>query len=116
MFDFEKLIVYSKAKDQYESSIKILKENPAIEKNLQHQLKRASSSVILNIAEGSGRFSKADKRYFYIMARGSVYECVAILDLLREEKLVNSYQFERNYSSLEELSKMLLALINFQTK
>lgn len=115
MFDFENLIVYSKSKSQYRNIIKFLKANPDIDKSLQNQLKRASSSVILNIAEGSGRFTKADKKYFYVMAQGSVYECMAIFDLLREEKLLSSNQFDRNYTSLEELSKILLDLIKSQT-
>jgi hypothetical protein len=31
-------------------------------------------SIVLNIAEGSGRFSNADKRNFYIIARSSIFE------------------------------------------
>jgi four helix bundle protein len=46
------------------------------------QLRRASLSIVLNIAEGSGRFTKPAKRNFYVIAKGSVYECSALFDIL----------------------------------
>ena len=39
--------------------------------NLRDQLLRASESIVLNIAEGAGRFGADDKRRFYRMACGS---------------------------------------------
>ena len=50
---------------------------------LRDQLERASLGVVLNIAEGAGRRSAADKRRFYEMARGSATETAAITDVLR---------------------------------
>ena len=47
---------------------------------LRDQLDRASSSVVLNVAEGAGRTTTPDKRRFYLIARGSAYECAAIID------------------------------------
>jgi four helix bundle protein len=52
------------------------------------QLHRASLSIVLNIAEGSGKPTKADKRRFYAIAFGSVRETQAILGLLKEEKAI----------------------------
>lgn len=49
---------------------------------LRDQLDRASASVVLNIAEGAGRRTAAEKASFYAIARGSAAECAAILDLL----------------------------------
>jgi four helix bundle protein len=68
---------------------------------------------MLNIAEGSGRFTKRDKRNFYIISRGSVFECIAIFDLLQITEQINKAEFNSFYSKLEEISKMLFALINF---
>ena len=52
---------------------------------LRDQLLRASSSVVLNLAEGSGRFSVKDQKRFYRIALGSVREVEAILDLQSRE-------------------------------
>ena len=68
MFDFEKLEVYKKAKELNKEVLKFLKENKQIDSYLRDQLRRASISAVINIAEGSGKFSKADKRNFYTTA------------------------------------------------
>ena len=49
--------------------------------NLRDQLTRASSSVVLNIAEGFGSSSRGVKRRHYEIAQGSATECIAILEL-----------------------------------
>ena len=49
--------------------------------DLRDQLLRASSSVVLNTAEGFGSSSRGIKRRHYEIARGSAIECVAILDV-----------------------------------
>ena len=53
----------------------------ALSSNLRDQLLRASSSVVLNIAEGFGSSSRGVKRRHYSIARGSAIECMAVLDL-----------------------------------
>lgn len=52
---------------------------------LSDQLDRASLSVALNIAEGAGRSSPRDQARHYAIARGSAFECLAVLDLLELE-------------------------------
>lgn len=115
MFDFEKLVVYKKAKAFYKTlqiEILPLKEMDQVLKN---QLRRSSSSIVLNIAEGCSRFSKADKRNFYVIARGSVFESVAILDLLKENEMITAEKFQSLHSLAEELSRILFALLSHQT-
>ena len=51
---------------------------------LRDQLLRASSSVVLNIAEGSGKLTAADRRKFYSIALGSLRESMAALELRGE--------------------------------
>lgn len=48
---------------------------------LREQLQRAASSIVLNLAEGTGRASPADQKRFFTIAFGSLRECQAILDL-----------------------------------
>ncbi len=66
---------------------------------------------MLNISEGSGRFTKPDKRNFYVIARGSAFECVAIFDSLKDLKTIDDIRFQQFYTTLEEISKMLYSLI-----
>lgn len=55
---------------------------PAARADLRSQLRRASASVLLNVAEGASEFSPDEKARFYRMSRRSAAECMAILELL----------------------------------
>ena len=110
MFEFEKLSVYHKAKS-YHSRVQGLIDDPRLKPHQRDQLSRASMSILLNIAEGSGRFTRPSKRNFYIIARGSVFECVAILDILRSGQLISNVDYQEYYSALDELSRILYSLV-----
>ncbi len=114
MFDFEKLKVYQNAKILNKAVLSFLKNRKEIDYYIRDQLKRASISTVINIAEGSGKFSKADKKNFYTISRGSVYECVSLFELIFEEGQATREEFNYFYHNFEELSKMLLGLINSQ--
>ncbi|MDN5215360.1 four helix bundle protein [Fulvivirgaceae bacterium BMA12] len=111
MFDFQKLEVYAKAKTFNSSVQKLLQSITHVNSSNKNQLQRAAFSIMLNIAEGSGRFTKPDKKNFYVIARGSTFECVAILDFWKDENIISEDQFSKLYCASEELSKMLFALI-----
>lgn len=115
MFDFERFPVYQKAEVYYTDILQILLQ-PRIDKNLKSQLRRASLSIVLNIAEGSGKFTKNDKKNFYIIAKGSVNECIAILRILLIEKHVRQSTYNNLYEKLTVLAKMLSGLINTMTE
>lgn len=91
-----------------------LRENKFLDNYLRDQFKRASVSIIINIAEGSGKFSKADKRNFYTISRGSVYECVSLLEIILDENQIEKDRFEYFIKQYEEISKMLFGLIKSQ--
>ncbi|MCB9222888.1 MAG: four helix bundle protein [Crocinitomicaceae bacterium] len=109
-FEFQKLEVYKKAKFFHEKA-KELVANNKLSNYSKDQLSRASFSVVLNIAEGSGRFSKADRRNFFVITRSSVFECVAILDVLKDEKIIKLEEYEEMENYADELSRMLFAMI-----
>ncbi len=111
MFEFEKLIVYQKAKLFDQNVLSFVYANSSIDKVITNQLKRASLSIPLNIAEGTGRKSSADRRNFYVIARGSAFECAAIFDILKERKNINTDTYNDFYENTEELSMMLFAMI-----
>ena len=110
MFDFEKLEVYKKAKF-FNSEIRHFVKSTKLDPTTKDQLRRASFSVVLNIAEGSGRFTKRDRRNFYIISRSSIFECVAILDVLKDEQVLDESRYQKFYLNAEEISKMLFAMI-----
>ena len=58
----------------------VLEQIPRGHAPLADQLRRASVSILLNIAEGSGKLTFVDKAKFYGIARGSSMECGAALD------------------------------------
>ena len=71
----------------YSIAVEFYKEIQALKlpRHLHEQCQRASSSIALNLAEGSGRATKADQGRFFSIAFGSLRECVAILDLVTAE-------------------------------
>jgi len=115
VFDFEKFPVYKLALDYArEAEALLLQLDLPKNSRIADQLSRASLSIALNVAEGAGRYGKADKKHFYITARGSVFECVAILDILFAKAKIDQAIHAKQYVILEELSKMLSGLINSQ--
>jgi len=60
--------------------------------HLKDQLIRASSSIALNLAEASGERTSKEKERLYTIARGSLLECEAILELeeIHDPKLANT--------------------------
>ena len=78
---------------------------------LRDQLDRASISIVLNIAEGCGRRSPADKGRFYSMARGSATECAAILDLLAARRLLDDRLRNHARALLVRIIQMLSRLV-----
>jgi len=110
MFDFEKLEVYQVVKGQNLKALAEISQSTLIDIYIKDQWKRASLSALLNLAEGTGRMSVQDKKHFYTIARGSVFECAAILDLLHEMKIVEEEFYNELYAGYEQCSKMLLAM------
>ena len=110
MFEFQNLEVYKKAKSFQLECKNIILSNK-LDNYVKDQLGRASFSIVLNIAEGSGKFSKPDRKNYFVTARGSVFECVAILDILNDGGIIKSDSFETYLKSADELSRILYAMI-----
>ena len=84
----------------------VVKWLPLSRTELSDQLDRASISVPLNIAEGSGRSTPREQARHYTIARGSAVECLACLDLL---------ELESSAPSSAEARAILLRLLNVLT-
>jgi len=110
MFDFQKLEVYRKAKALH-CELKVLISEKHLKYPEKDQLYRASFSIALNLAEGSGRFSKRERKNFFVIARSSVFECVAILDILKDGSDISELEYSNFESKADELSRMIYGLI-----
>ena len=79
----EKLDVYQKAIQFLAIAFKLIDSAPKGNSSVIDQLKRASQSSVLNIAEGAGYPSKAKSMHHFAIARGSALECGAALDIFK---------------------------------
>ena len=78
----EKLDVYRLAMSYVEWVYQRSSGLNGVHRTARDQWLRASQSVPLNIAEGNGKSSVADRRRYFEIARGSTLECAAIQDVL----------------------------------
>ena len=80
LLDAERLDVYRVALEFQSRAAGLALRADAV---VRDQLRRASLSIVLNIADGAGQRSRAQTRHLYAIARGSAMESAAILDVLR---------------------------------
>ena len=80
VLDHERLDVYPLALDFVVFANGIVEALPRGRSHLADQFTRASTSIVLTIAEGAGKRSKGNKRRYYLTARGSATESAALAD------------------------------------
>ena len=78
---------------------------------LKDQIRRASVSIVANIAEGFARRSDKDFAYFLNVSRSSVAEVQSHLYIALDLEYVNQEDFEVVYGKLEEVSRMIFGLV-----
>ena len=106
-FAFEKLIVYQKSVDFADAVCSTTDQFQRGYGFLVDQLNRAALSIASNIAEGNGRFTKADRKHFFGIARGSAQECVPQLEIAKRRGLISEAKHNEFKLQLEEISRML---------
>ena len=109
-FDHERLDVYWLSLDFLVLAEKLIGALPKGRSHLSDPLTRASLSIVLNIAEGAGKVSPADKRRYYLSARGSATECAALLDVYLRVKLAHEADHRSGKESLLRIVSMLIRL------
>ena len=82
-FGHEQLDVYRVSMRYVPWAYEVAKGLKGIDRHARDQLLRASQSIPLNIAEGNGKGTNADRRRFFEIARGSALECASIQDCLQ---------------------------------
>jgi len=109
-FDHEKLKVYQLALKFNEFAYKICSKLD-YRLDIRSQLDRASNSIVLNIAEGNGKYSKKDRCRFFDISIGSSFESAGCLDILNVRKLINADELNKGKQTLKEIVSMLIGLI-----
>jgi len=109
-FDHEKLDVYQHSL-RFCSFVGEVIDKITARAAAKDQLDRASTSIPLNIAEGNGKFSNADRARFLEIARGSSVECAACLDVLAVRQLISEDQAVTGKEQLVPIVNMLMGLL-----
>ena len=109
-FDFEKLDVYAASLDFVVVARALRQRLPPGNGDLADQLTRAASSIVLNIAEGTGAFRGDDKAHKYRSARGSAFACAAVLDIMTKLDLADATEVRNGRELLERIGAMLTQL------
>jgi four helix bundle protein len=107
MLSFQSLDVYQRSADLLTIAVEITRSVPRGSGPTCDQLKRAATSVLLNIAEAAGRTGRADAARAYAIARGSAMETAAALHALRILEVVD----ERTYRRATELAARIVAML-----
>jgi len=109
--DFRELQVWEKAHrlalGVYEATALFPKEETY---GITAQMRRAASSVPMNIAEGCGRLGDAELNRFLHIAAGSARELDYQLLLARDLGMLNIHAYEELLAHVQEVQRMLAAL------
>jgi four helix bundle protein len=103
-FDHEKLRAYQEALRFVAWSGPVIEALP-LKLAVRDQLDRASTSVVLNLAEGNGKRQPRDRCRYLDSARGSAVECAACLDVLVVRKQLSP-------STADEGKSILLGVVS----
>ena len=106
-FDHEKLDVFQVSLDFIVLIEEITKRFPEGRAYLVDQIRRAGSSISLNIAEGAGEFSENEKNRFYRIAKRSATECAGIFEVCNRLNIIE----EKNYLEGRELLLRIVAML-----
>jgi four helix bundle protein len=111
MLSFQRLDVYQRSIQFLALASEVAEVLPRGHFERADQLMRAAEAVLRNIAEGAGRWSRADMSKHYKIARGEAMECAASLDVLKLRHLIDQRRYERGIELLEAVVAMLTKMI-----
>ncbi|MFT4644574.1 MAG: four helix bundle protein [Planctomycetota bacterium] len=116
IFKFEELKVYQLSLNIVDEVYALTNKYPKDELyGLVSQFRRASVSIALNIAEGSGSTDKNFNRYLGI-ANDSLKECIVCLTISKRRNYISSVENEKQRDSLLVIAKMITNLRKYLNK
>ena len=100
--------VYQDAKELFILILAVIKKIPKEYRfELGSQVIRSALSILLNIAEGSGKNSDKELNRFIDISLGSLNETLAATDVLKDAKLITESDFNRIFKLIDEISNQL---------
>jgi four helix bundle protein len=112
MQNYKDLLVWQKS---HEFAIGIYKSLATFPKeetyNLVSQIKRASTSIPTNIAEGTGRYTQKDFAGFLQNALGSIHEVEYLILLSKDLGFLEDKLYFTHFHHINEIKAMLISLI-----
>jgi four helix bundle protein len=111
---FEDILAWQKARELNVVIYKLTSRGHfARDFHLRDQMRRATISIMANIAEGFGRKSKKEFANFLNMVHGSAAEFQCHLYSALDLNYINQTDFEKIYNTVDEVSRMLQGLMNY---
>jgi four helix bundle protein len=112
-FGHEDLEVWNKAVDFAVAVIDTVEESTTDRRHyrLLEQIEASCTIVAMNIAEGKGRFSKKEFVQFLYISRGSLYETMTLLEILRRKGWISNEQYSGLARDGKEIVSMIIGLI-----
>jgi four helix bundle protein len=108
----QKLDLYSFSRQFILECYKLTKHLPSDEKfGMISQIRRAALSVHLNIAEGASRKSETERKRYYEIARGSIIEIDAALDVANDLNYLNNQNLTTIGETMVKCFRMLTGMI-----
>ena len=112
MHNHKNLKIWQRSMDIVEMIYRETVNFPMEEKyGLTSQIRRASSSIPSNIAEGSGRQSKKEFKYFLSISLGSCYEVDTQLELAKRLSILNLERADTIIEELDQVEKMIIGFM-----
>ncbi len=114
---FEEIQAWQKAREVTQM-VYLISNNEKFAKDfsLRDQIKRASVSIMANIAEGHGRRTSTEFANFLNIARGSAIEVQSHLYVALDLKYITQSDFDKVYQTLDEVSRMTISLAQYLRK
>ncbi len=109
-FPHEKLRVYQKSLEFIDIVEEII-TSAERKSSIYDQLERASISIVLNIAEGNGKYTCRDRNRFFDISIGSAFECSACIDILFRKGKITENQHEKARENLKAVADMIYGLV-----
>ncbi len=108
-FDHESLYGYRRALD-FVGWADALVRKVDISSRLAKRLDRLSTSTVLNIAEGNGRFGREDHRSFLDTAYLSALKAASLLDRMRGREIIESNHCAEGKALLDDVARLVFGM------